>query len=69
MVLGGEKSPVPLGTPSRGNQDLLEEFEEASEGGIQSLALGALDNSFLVSNSGIQVLRNFSHGFIRREFQ
>ncbi|XP_010928617.1 protein CYPRO4 [Elaeis guineensis] len=50
-------------TPSRTNQDLLEEFEEAaSEGGIQSLALGALENSFLVSNSGIQVVKNFSHG-------
>ncbi|KAG1364089.1 protein CYPRO4 [Cocos nucifera] len=50
-------------TPSRTNQDLLEEFEEAaSEGEIQSLALGALENSFLVSNSGIQVVKNFSHG-------
>ncbi|URE01441.1 VID27 cytoplasmic protein [Musa troglodytarum] len=58
-----EKSPEPLSTPSRVKQDLLEEFEEeANEGGIQSLALGALENSFLVSNSGIQVLRNFSHG-------
>ncbi|RZS02709.1 hypothetical protein BHM03_00032791 [Ensete ventricosum] len=58
-----EKSPDPLSTPSRVKQDLLEEFEEeANEGGIQSLALGALENSFLVSNSGIQVLRNFSHG-------
>ncbi|XP_008779659.1 protein CYPRO4-like [Phoenix dactylifera] len=51
------------GMPARARQNLLEEFEEeASEGGIQSLALGALDNSFLVSNSGIQVVRNFSHG-------
>ncbi|XP_074343281.1 protein CYPRO4 [Apium graveolens] len=51
----------------RGNvdQDLLEEFEEeatAGGGGIQSLALGALDNSFLVSGSGVQVVKNFSHG-------
>ncbi|KAG6466728.1 protein CYPRO4-like [Zingiber officinale] len=57
-----EKSPG-LATPSRVNEDLMNEFEEeADEGGIQSLALGALDNSFLVGNSGIQVLRNFSHG-------
>ncbi|EPS71033.1 hypothetical protein M569_03723 [Genlisea aurea] len=45
------------------SQDLLKEFEEAaSDGGIQSLALGALDNSFLVSDSGVQVVKNFSHG-------
>lgn len=44
---------------------LREEFEEAAEesgGKIQSLALGALDNSFLVGDSGVQVVRNFSHG-------
>jgi hypothetical protein len=53
----------PAKTPARQNQDLLEEFEEAATGdGIQSLALGALDNSFLVSNSGVQVVKNFSHG-------
>ncbi|GFS33229.1 vacuolar import/degradation, Vid27-related protein [Actinidia rufa] len=57
------KSPGSV-TPARATQDLREEFEEAAENGgaIQSLALGALDNSFLVSNSGIQVVRNFSHG-------
>ncbi|KAK6939597.1 Vacuolar import/degradation Vid27, C-terminal [Dillenia turbinata] len=50
-------------TPVRPSQDLREEFEEAADGGsIQSLALGALGNSFLVSNSGIQVVKNFSHG-------
>ncbi|KAL6572436.1 Protein cypro4 [Orobanche minor] len=52
-------------TPIRGgDQDLTEGFEEAAANGaaIQSLALGALDNSFLVSNSGIQVLRNYNHG-------
>ncbi|KAL2346405.1 hypothetical protein Fmac_000405 [Flemingia macrophylla] len=37
------KSPTPV----KQSQDLHEEFEEASNGGIQSLALGALDNSFL----------------------
>ncbi|CBI19522.3 unnamed protein product, partial [Vitis vinifera] len=30
-------------------------WEDAEDGGIQSLALGALDNSFLVNDSGIQV--------------
>ncbi|XP_058097139.1 protein CYPRO4-like isoform X2 [Magnolia sinica] len=56
------KSPASV-TPARENQDLMKEFEEAAYGGgIQSLALGALDNSFLVSDSGIQVVRNFSHG-------
>lgn len=49
-------------TPVRANQDLREEFEEAANGGIQSLALGALDNSFLVGDSGVQVVKNFTHG-------
>ncbi|XP_059314055.1 protein CYPRO4 [Lycium ferocissimum] len=54
------KSPV---RDNRDSQDLLEEFEEAATGGgIQSLALGALDNSFLVNDSGVQVVKNFSHG-------
>ncbi|XP_057494914.1 protein CYPRO4-like [Actinidia eriantha] len=53
----------PAKTPLRESQDLLEEFEEAATGGgIQSLALGALDNSFLVNDSGVQVVKNFSHG-------
>lgn len=56
-----DKRPVEF--PERESQDLLEEFEEAATGGgIQSLALGALDNSFLVSDSGVQVVKNFSHG-------
>lgn len=47
----------------RETNDLLEEFEEAaSDGGIQSVALGALDNSFLVNESGVQVVKNFCHG-------
>ncbi|XP_022975927.1 protein CYPRO4-like [Cucurbita maxima] len=54
------KSPNSA-TPARAN-DLMEEFEEAADGGIKSLALGALDNSFLVGDSGIQVVKNFSHG-------
>ncbi|KAL8554508.1 hypothetical protein ACS0TY_002623 [Phlomoides rotata] len=53
----------PVEFPERETQDLLQEFEEAATGGgIQSLALGALDNSFLVSDSGVQVVKNFSHG-------
>lgn len=60
MWKGSGKSPM---TPVRDSQDLLEEFEEAATGGgIQSLALGALDNSFLVNDSGVQVVKNFSHG-------
>ncbi|KNA08491.1 hypothetical protein SOVF_162040 [Spinacia oleracea] len=55
-------SKTPSSTPSRIKQDLLEEFEEVANTGIQSLALGALDNSFLVGNDGIQVVKNFRHG-------
>ncbi|XP_020699551.1 protein CYPRO4 [Dendrobium catenatum] len=57
-----DKPPVHA-SPAKQSQSLFDEFEEAvDEGGIQSLALGALDNSFLVSDSGIQVVRNFNHG-------
>lgn len=50
-------------TPHKNEESYLEEFEEeANGGGIQSLALGALDNSFLVGDSGIQVVKNFAHG-------
>ncbi|XXG40545.1 hypothetical protein AAC387_Pa01g1233 [Persea americana] len=60
---GSEKSPASAAAPVRASQDLMEEFEEAAHGGgIQSLALGALDYSFLVGDSGIQVMKNFSHG-------
>ncbi|XP_051124444.1 protein CYPRO4 [Andrographis paniculata] len=54
----------PSKTPLKQGHDLTEESEEASAigGAIQSLAMGALDNSFLVSDSGIQVVRNYSHG-------
>ncbi|XP_073286996.1 protein CYPRO4-like [Primulina huaijiensis] len=53
----------PMEFAVRDGHDLLEEFEEAATGGgIQSLALGALDNSFLVGDSGVQVVKNFSHG-------
>lgn len=54
-----EKSPS---SSVRTKQDLIEEFEEAANGGVQSLTLGALDNSFLVNDSGVQVYRNLSHG-------
>nr|GMD96318.1 protein CYPRO4 [Ipomoea batatas] len=58
------KSPSSAKTPLRESHDLREEFEEAAANGgaIQSLALGALDNSFLISDSGIQVVRNYNHG-------
>ncbi|KAF5202264.1 Vid27-like protein [Thalictrum thalictroides] len=50
-------------TTMRACQNLMEEFEEAAYGGgIQSLALGALENSFLVGDNGVQVVKNFSHG-------
>lgn len=50
-------------TPIRGAHDLLEEFDEVAGGGnIRSLALGALDNSFLVDDKGVQVVKNFRHG-------
>ncbi|XP_002518769.2 protein CYPRO4 [Ricinus communis] len=49
-------------TPLRVNQDLMEEFEEAANGGVQSLTLGALDNSFLVNDLGVQVFRNYHKG-------
>lgn len=55
------KSPESV-TPVRGNRDLLEEFEELANGGVQSLTLGALDNSFLVNDLGVQVYRNYSRG-------
>nr|KYP76357.1 Protein CYPRO4 [Cajanus cajan] len=45
----------------RGN-DLMEEFEEAANGGVQTLTLGALDNSFMVNDSGVHVYRNFDRG-------
>ncbi|KAH0457625.1 hypothetical protein IEQ34_012940 [Dendrobium chrysotoxum] len=44
------------------SQSLLDEFEEAVDGGVHILALGALDNSFPVSDSGILVVRNFNNG-------
>ncbi|XP_030450464.2 protein CYPRO4 [Syzygium oleosum] len=55
------KSPE-LSSRNHPNPDLMEEFEEASNGGIQSLTLGALDNSFLVNDLGVQVYRNSAHG-------
>lgn len=44
------------------DRDLTEEFEEVANGGVQSLALGALENSFLVNDSGVQVYRNMDRG-------
>ncbi|CAN6544290.1 unnamed protein product [Malus baccata var. baccata] len=56
-----EKSPKSA-TPVRPSHDLMEEFEEAANGGVQSLTLGALDNSYLVNENGVQFYRNFNHG-------
>ncbi|KAL5123566.1 Protein CYPRO4 [Glycine soja] len=49
-------------SPSRRRDDLMEEFEEAANGGVQTLTLGALDNSFMVNDAGVHVYRNFNRG-------
>ncbi|OIV94315.1 hypothetical protein TanjilG_19321 [Lupinus angustifolius] len=49
-------------TPIRDRENLMEEFEEAANGGVHSLSLGALDNSFLVNDTGVHVYRNFERG-------
>ncbi|KAE9607272.1 hypothetical protein Lal_00025863 [Lupinus albus] len=49
-------------TPVRDRDNLMEEFEEAANGGVHSLSLGALDNSFLVNDTGVHVYRNFERG-------
>lgn len=41
---------------------LRETYREQAKGGVQSLTMGALDNSFLVGNTGIDVLSNLSEG-------
>ena len=55
------RTPEPA-VPVWSNRQLMEEFKEATNGGMQSLTLGALDNSFLVNDSTVQVYRNFNHG-------
>lgn len=63
---GPKGSPMPARSPML--RPLMEDFREFEEpveeggGDIQSLALGALENSFLVGDSGIQVVKNFEHG-------
>ncbi|CAN6480158.1 unnamed protein product [Victoria cruziana] len=57
-----EESFKKASTPVRDRHDLLEELEEAANGGIQGIAMGALDYSFLVSDSGIEAVKNLSHG-------
>ncbi|CAL1389488.1 unnamed protein product [Linum trigynum] len=59
---GGDPAGEEKFSPLRANQDLMEEFEEAANGGVHSLTLGALDNSFLVSDLGVQVYRNNQKG-------
>jgi WD40 repeat protein len=48
--------------PSLGKKDLKEAFNETSSGGIQSLVMGALDHSFLVSDNGIEAVKNMASG-------
>ncbi|CAN8270278.1 unnamed protein product [Cochlearia groenlandica] len=57
-----EGEPEEEEIQAKKNTDLTEEFEEVTNGGVQSLALGALDNSFLVNDSGVQVYRNMERG-------
>lgn len=56
------RSPRKVATPVKGSQETVEEIEEAANGGVQSVALGALDNSFLVNDLGVQVYRNYRDG-------
>ncbi|KAK7319862.1 hypothetical protein RJT34_04590 [Clitoria ternatea] len=56
---GLPKSPPE---PVRSREDLMEEFEEAANGGVQTLTLGALDNSFMLNDAGVHVYRNFDRG-------
>ncbi|WCJ17674.1 Vacuolar import/degradation Vid27-related protein [Euphorbia peplus] len=58
----GDGSSEKDTSPFRMNQDLTEEFEEVANGGVQSLTLGALDNSFLVNHLGVQVYKNYQKG-------
>ncbi|KAF9609351.1 hypothetical protein IFM89_015606 [Coptis chinensis] len=47
----------------------MEEYEEPAQGGgIQSLALAALKNCFLVGGSVVKVVKNFSNGINGRVF-
>ncbi|CAA0382954.1 unnamed protein product [Arabidopsis thaliana] len=57
-----EAPPEEEETQGKRNTDLTEEFEEVANGGVQSLTLGALDNSFLVNDYGVQVYRNMERG-------
>ncbi|XP_010466055.1 PREDICTED: protein CYPRO4-like [Camelina sativa] len=57
-----EAPPDEEDTQAKENRDLTEEFEEVANGGVQSLTLGALDNSFLVNDYGVQVYRNMERG-------
>ncbi|EOA30075.1 hypothetical protein CARUB_v10013181mg [Capsella rubella] len=57
-----EAPPDEEESEAKQNRDLTEEFEEVANGGVQSLTLGALDNSFLVNDYGVQVYRNMERG-------
>eukprot|EP00250_Pteridium_aquilinum_P031225 c43262_g1_i1 orf=189-2063(+) len=49
-------------TPPFSKKDLKEAFNETASGGIQSLVMGALDHSFLVSDTGIEAVKNMASG-------
>lgn len=48
--------------PPFSKKDLKEAFNESASGGIQSLVMGALDHSFLVSDTGIEAVKNMASG-------
>lgn len=57
-----EDAEESLGVEDEEDRDLKEEIEEATNGGIQSLAMGALGHSFLVGETGIEAVKNLHHG-------
>eukprot|EP00252_Welwitschia_mirabilis_P018733 TRINITY_DN4180_c0_g1_i1.p1 TRINITY_DN4180_c0_g1~~TRINITY_DN4180_c0_g1_i1.p1 ORF type:complete len:608 (+),score=130.48 TRINITY_DN4180_c0_g1_i1:196-2019(+) len=44
------------------DKKVAESFEEKANGGIQSVTMGAKDYSFLVSDAGIEAVKNFHRG-------
>ncbi|KAG5001155.1 hypothetical protein JHK87_022227 [Glycine soja] len=44
----------------------MEEFQEATNGGVQTLTLGAMDNSFMVNMNHMyhNMNHNFEQGFV-----
>ncbi|KAH7306233.1 hypothetical protein KP509_22G002700 [Ceratopteris richardii] len=49
-------------TPIFSKKDIKEAFNETTSGGIQSVVMGALDHSYLVSDTGVEVVKNMASG-------